>query len=348
MTPWSLERQRSSPYTVTTMAVKQFPILFVTASRIGDAVLSSGLIRTLADQIPGARFTIVASELTAPLFGQVPGLESVIIMPKRPAGLHWLDLWRRVRRQRWGLVVDLRGSPLASVLRPIRRAVYKKGSDSDHKVVEAAGLLRLEDAPPAPFLFTSDEIETEADRLTAGDSPILAIAPAANWVGKTWPSERYAMVARMLLGPGGAMEGGRLLVLGGPADQAAAAAVKAAVPRFRCIDLVGNTDLLVSFACLKRARLFIGSDSGLMHMAAAAGAPTLGLFGPSDETRYRPWGENCRTVRGARTFLEIKALDPRLDQAICHMMDLSASTVLTAARSLLADTQMEATNACDL
>ena len=348
MIPVSLEHQRSSPYRVTTMAAKHFPILFITASRIGDAVLASGLIRTLVDQIPGARLTIVASELTAPLFAQVPGLEAIIAMQKRPMGIHWLDLWRRVHRRRWGLVVDLRGSALASLLRPVRRAVHAKGHEGEHKVVEAARLLKLEDQPPSPFLFTSDEIEAEADRLTVGESPILAIAPAANWVGKTWPSERYAMVARMLLGPGGPMEGGRLMVLGGPDDQVAAAAVKAAVPRYRCIDLVGHEDLLVSFACLKRARLFIGADSGLMHMAAAAGAPSLGLFGPSDETLYRPWGTDCRTVRGARTFSEIKALDPHLDQAICHMMELSASTVLAAARSLIADTQSEAANARNL
>jgi len=321
------------------MLVKSFPILFVAPSRIGDAVLSSGLLKRLVDEVPGARFTIVASALNAPLFAQTPGLETVIVLEKRPFGLHWFDLWRRVRRRRWGLVVDLRGSALSGFLRRKRRAVHRSDGPRAHKVVEAAKLLQLEAAPPAPFLFTSADIEARAEQLTAGGAPILAIAPAANWIGKTWPAERYAMIARQLLGPGGALAGGRLMVLGGADDQAAAAPVKAAVSRTRCIDLVGAHDLLVSFACLKRSRLFIGADSGLMHLAAASGAPTLGLFGPSDEELYRPWGEKGRTVRGSRSFADFKAMDPRLNQAICHMMDLRVATVAAAAEELLAQTQ---------
>jgi len=95
----------------------------------------------------------------------------------------------------------------------------------------------------------------------------------------------------------------------------------------------------VSYAALKRARLFIGADSGLMHMAAAAGAPTLGLFGPSDERLYAPWGVNGRTVRGARSFEEIRAQDPQLNQQICHMMELRVDAVTAAARRLISDTE---------
>ena len=321
------------------MAATRFPILFITASRIGDAVLSSGLIKTLSDEIPHARFTVVASALTAPLFAEIPGLDRVIVMTKRPFALHWLQLWQSVRRRRWGLVVDLRGSALARLLRPTRRAVHVVGDAAVHKVIDAARLLKLEDQPPAPFLFVGSETRARAARLTAGPGPILAVAPAANWVGKTWPAERFALAARALLGPGGPLAGGRLMVLGGPDDQVAAAPLRAAVPRGRLIDLVGEPDLLVSFAALGHARLFIGGDSGLMHMAAAAGAPTLGLFGPSDERLYAPWGEATRTVRGPRGFDEIREQDPRLNQAICHMMDLSVEGVVAVARSLIDDTQ---------
>jgi ADP-heptose:LPS heptosyltransferase len=327
------------------MAAKSFPILFITASRIGDAVLSSGLVQTLLDQIPTARFTIVASALTAPLFAHTPGLQQLIVLEKRPLGLHWFDLWMQVWRRPWGLIVDLRGSALSAFLRRKRRAVHRRESARAHKVVEASRLLKLDQAPVAPFLFTTPQIEADADRLTAGEAPILAIAPAANWIGKTWPAERYAMIVRQLLGPGGALEGGRLMILGGPEDQAAAAPVKAAVSKGRCIDLVGKADLLLAFACLKRCRLFIGADSGLMHLAAASGAPTLGLFGPSDEALYRPWGPNGRTVRGARSFDDFRSLDPKLNQAICHMMDLQPPTVLAAANALIAETGRNAVDA---
>src|SRR5207344_2403697 len=94
---------------IETPMSRGFPILFITATRIGDAVLSSGLIKRLADEIPEARFTIVAGPLAAPLFAHVPGLDRLIVFEKSRTGGHWFELWRKVRRTRWGLVVDLRG-----------------------------------------------------------------------------------------------------------------------------------------------------------------------------------------------------------------------------------------------
>ena len=173
--------------------------------------------------------------------------------------------------------------------------------------------------------------------LTAGAGPILALAPAANWVGKTWPLERFAQVAMQLLGEHGPLAGGRLMVLGAPEDVHAAQALRHVVAKDRFIDLIGKVDLLTAYACLKHARLFVGNDSGLMHLAAAAGAPTLGLFGPSDDELYAPWGAKTRVVRGPREFHEIVAVDPSFQQELCHMMDLPVDTVVAAAKELLAE-----------
>lgn len=106
--------------------------------------------------------------------------------------------------------------------------------------------------------------------------------------------------------------------------------------RGRTIDLTGKVDLLTAYACLKRASLFVGNDSGLMHIAAAAGCPTVGLFGPSDERRYGPWGDKAVAVRGPRGFDQFLAVDPDLSQAIRHMSDLPVTTVVKAAKALLA------------
>ena len=111
-----------------------------------------------------------------------------------------------------------------------------------------------------------------------------------------------------------------------------------ATARGRCIDLTGKVDLLTAYACLRRARLFIGNDSGLMHIAAAAGAPTLGLFGPSDERRYAPWGDHAQAIRGPRGFEQFLAVDPDLSQAIRHMSDLPVAQVVREAKALLART----------
>ena len=320
------------------MAHGSFPILFITATRIGDAVLSSGLIRRLMEEIPHARFTIVAGPVAAPLFAEMPNLDRVIVFEKTKNGGHWFRLWRQVRQQKWGLVVDLRGSAISQLLRRERRAVFKRSTGAPvHKVIEAARLLRIEGEPPAPYLFTSEATEAYARELTDGKGPILALAPAANWGGKTWPVERFAQVAIQLLD--GPMSGGRLMLLGGPDDSTAVSALRRVIPRERAIDLAGKVDLLTAYACLKRARLFIGNDSGLMHLSAAAGAPTIGLFGPSDEQLYGPWGQDTMVVRGPRSFEQIRAIDPQLQQALCHMMDLPVETVTAAAKDLLARTQ---------
>jgi ADP-heptose:LPS heptosyltransferase len=320
-----------------------FPILFLTSTRIGDAVLSSGLLKRLHDEIPNARFTIAAGAPAAPLFRDMPRLDDIIVVEKKKGGGHWLDLWGKVRQRHWGFVLDLRGSGLSHFLSSKKNKVYRrprKGAPIVHKVVEAARLLKLEEEPPAPFLFTSPDTEAKAAALLGNDPrPILAIGPGANWVGKAWPAERFNETAARLLGSEGVMPGGRLLVLGGEQDREGARAARMAMPRERVIDLAGKADLLTAYACLKRARLFIGNDSGLMHLAAAAGTPTVGLFGPSDERRYGPWGPHVRAVRGPRDFDDFLAADPHLNQALNHMMDLPVDTVTAAVSDLYVETE---------
>ena len=324
------------------MVEPRFPVLFIAPGRIGDAVLCSGLVARLAAEAPHARFTVAGSPLVLPLFRDLPGLDALIPLEKRRFSLHWLGLWRRVRGRRWGLVLDMRGSALARVLRARRRAVrtpLPAGTAPVHKVLEAARVLRLEDDPPPPHLFTSAETRAEAARLLGEDSgPVLALAPVANWVGKMWPVERFAQLAARLTGPDGPLPGARVLLLGGPQDRAASEPVRRAVPRARMIDAVGRIDLLTAYAALARARLFVGNDSGLMHLAAAAGAPTLGLFGPSDDRLYAPWGPQARALRGPRSFEAFTAVDPALNQAMSHMRDLPLADVTQAAIELLAAT----------
>ncbi len=91
-------------------------ILFVTATRIGDAVLSTGVLGHLVDRHPGARVTIAVGPAAAPLFEAVPGLERIVVLAKRRWSLHWLALYRDVAIARWDLVVDLRGSALPYLL----------------------------------------------------------------------------------------------------------------------------------------------------------------------------------------------------------------------------------------
>src|SRR5690348_9283364 len=119
-------------------------ILFVTATRIGDAVLSTGLLSHLVARFPDARMTIAAGPVAAPMFEAVPGLERVLILEKRRWGLHWLALYGHAVARRWDLVVDLRGSALAWLLAAGERRVMAKGDPTEHRVRQLARLFALD------------------------------------------------------------------------------------------------------------------------------------------------------------------------------------------------------------
>jgi heptosyltransferase III len=269
-------------------------ILFVTATRIGDAVLSTGLLSYLVHKYPGARLTIAAGPAAAPLFAAVPNLDQLLVVEKRAWSLHWLRLYARVAAWRWDLVVDLRGSALAWLLRAGERRVMAKGDPAEHRVRQLARLFRLE-PPPPPTLWTGAPHERAAEALVPPGQPILAIGPAANWRGKEWRAERFAELACRLTASDGPLCGARVAVMAAAHERAQAAPLLATMPSERVIDLVGATDLLTAAAVLRRCSLFIGNDTGLMHLAAAAGTPTLGLFGPSPVEQYAPWGR-CTAV----------------------------------------------------
>jgi ADP-heptose:LPS heptosyltransferase len=311
-------------------------ILFVTATRIGDAVLSTGLLGHLVARHPGARFTIAAGPEAAPLFEAVPGLERVLVMAKRRWSLHWLALYRAVAGQRWDLVVDLRGSALAYLLRAGERRVMGKGDPAEHRVRQLARLFDL-DPPPSPMLWTSPRHEQAATALVPPGGPVLAIGPAANWRGKQWRAERFAALALRLTAPEGPLPGARVAVLAASHERAQAAPLIEALPEARRLDLVGRTDLLTAAAVLRRARLFIGNDTGIMHIAAAMGTPTLGLFGPSLPEHYAPWGEHTEVATTAASYAELVGAPGYDHRTTDTLMDsLSVDQAEGAARRLWA------------
>jgi ADP-heptose:LPS heptosyltransferase len=272
-------------------------ILFITATRIGDAVLSTGLLAYLIERHPGARLTVAAGPVAAPLFEAVPGLERVITVRKRPLSAHWLTLWGAAAARRWDIVVDLRGSALAWLLMARRRHVMAKGNAGEHRVRQLSRLFAL-DPPPSPRLWLSPGHERAAEALVPAGPAVLAIGPAANWRGKQWRAERFAALAQRLTAPDGPLPGARVAVFAAAHERAQAEPLFAAIPARRVIDLTG-ADLLTAAAALRRSAMFIGNDTGLMHIAAASGTATLGLFGPSPIDQYAPWGSHTAVVRTA-------------------------------------------------
>jgi heptosyltransferase-3 len=289
-------------------------ILFVTSNRIGDAVLSTGLLDHLLKTYPKARFTIACGPVAEGLFARMPQRDVTIVMEKQSYGRHWLPLWTATVGVVWDLVVDIRASAISYLVPTRRRAVMRKSVG--HKTVQLARLLKL-DPPPLPVVWTSPEDRAVAFRQLPSGGPIVALGPTANWNGKVWPAENFAALFQAL--QAGPLPGARAAIFAGPGPQEAALAAPLLAALPGAIDLTGKLDLPQVAACLARCALFVGNDSGLMHMAAASGAPTLGLFGPTPAAEYAPAGRCAAAV-----------LSPTAD-----MQDLTVEAAYQAALMLL-------------
>jgi ADP-heptose:LPS heptosyltransferase len=266
-------------------------ILFVTSNRLGDAVLSTGLLDHLIRTHPQARITVVCGPVAEGVFIRMPNRERTIVLRKRKWGLHWLPLWATTATRLWDLVVDIRGSALSWLVPTRRRAVFTR--QIGPKIAQLGAILDLA-PPPQPVAWIAEaDHHYVADRLQT-DRPIIVLAPTANWQPKVWPAERFAAAFRHL--SQSLIPDAQPVVLGGPgpAERAMAAPLLAALPE--ACDFVGTLTLPQAAALLQRATLFIGNDSGLMHLAAAAGAPTIGLFGPTDAATYAPSGRQAVAV----------------------------------------------------
>ncbi|MBL6957818.1 MAG: glycosyltransferase family 9 protein [Rhodospirillales bacterium] len=308
-------------------------ILFITSTRVGDAILSTGLLAHLLREHPEARFTIACGPAAAPLFEAVPNLERVIVLDKMMFSLHWLTLLSKTAFRFWDIIVDLRNSSMYYVLPGRKRYRMGRAERIEHRVIQLSKVLDLSDNPPSPYLWEDDEHRELAEQLIPDGPPVLSVGPTANWKAKTWRPQFFAELIERLCAPDGILPDGRVAIFGRDDERPMALQLIEAIPADRRIDLVGHLDLLEAYSCLRRSSLYVGNDSGLMHLAAASGIPTLGLFGPSLETLYSPWGDLCSSIRGV-PFDEIfpEGFDHRTSDTL--MDSLTVDMAEQAARDL--------------
>ena len=314
-------------------------ILFITSTHIGDAAVSSGILAHLVERHPGAAITVVCGQRAASLFGAVPNLDRVLPIVKRRANLHWLGVWRACVGTRWDLIVDIRSSVVAYLLRTGERRVFRPRSEPGaRRVAEWGAVIGLDDLPP-PHIWTGPAQEAAAARLLPA-APILALGPTANWHKKIWSPTRFAELVRRLTGTDGILPDAHVAVFGTEAERPIVQPLLDGIPEARRLDLIGKTDLATAAAVLKRCRLFIGNDSGLLYIAIAGGIPALGLFGPSpgyagdQETYLASWAKRSGFVRTPESFEALAGAGARTEGTL--MESLTVEAVEAAARSLWA------------
>jgi lipopolysaccharide heptosyltransferase II len=300
-------------------------ILLVRLREIGDVVFTTPAIHALRCRFPDAYLTYIVEPAAAPVVAANPHLDRVIVAPRAPGvrgALADVALGLRLRRERYDLAIDFHGGPRASLLTwlsgaPVRlgyaivgrgwmytrRVGRPRALRARHSVENQWDLLAsLDVAPPDRIAFPMEMAADPraaahvADRLArAGvretDTTIVVHVSAGNPF-RRWPSEHFAELVSALAAAGA---GHRIIVTSGPSEHRAAERVVADArirlapdARGRVLSC-GEFSLAELRALLDRAALYIGGDSGPLHIAATSAVPIVGLYGPTLPARSAPW-----------------------------------------------------------
>jgi lipopolysaccharide heptosyltransferase II len=342
-------------------------ILLVRLRLIGDVVFTTPIIRALRRRFPDARLLYLVEPHAAPVVAANPHLSEVLIAPYSRGWRRVRDdlqLARRLRRERIDLAIDLHGGPRSALLTWASRAPKRVGYDVPgrawmytdivhrprtyrprHAVVNQWDLLAAVDAalasPPDRHrdrveMAVPETARAELDRtladwgLTPADRIVVMHVSAGNPF-RRWPEASFAAVASALAG-GEARAA--VLVTAGPSDWEAAgrviAAARAAAPHAatRIVD-AGHLSLLQLRALCDRAHLFIGGDSGPLHIAATTDVPIVAIYGPTKPERSEPW----RPADIPSAAAEAGPLPCRpCDQRVCAPGDFRCLTLVTPAQ----------------
>ena len=280
-------------------------ILFITCSRLGDAVLTTNVLNYLVQTYPQAKYTIVTNELTSSIFEAVPNLEKLIKVEKSPYKLHWFKIWWKVFFMRWDKVVDLRNTVISRILFS-KKTYIKQSAPNLHKIQENIKVLGITENIP-PKIWISDEVYARVSEYVSFDEEYICIAPTANWIGKEWPPEYFAkLIIKMMDSQKGFLPKMPIVVLGAKHERERILELFEILKQFDVLDRVGVFEPIESAACIAKAKFFIGNDSGLMHISWAMNTKTFALFGPGFPNRYGPLGIHAHIIETDTPSVELR------------------------------------------
>lgn len=285
------------------------PVVIVPFVWIGDFVRCHSVVRLLRMQNPDRPVDIVSSTLCAPLADYMPGIRRAIIadLPRRRLGVaqqrqladqlsegQYGQALIMSRKWKAALAPWLAGIPLRTgfagefrfgLLNDIRF-----GERRLPRMIDQMGALALPKDTPLPTEWPLPELKVPPhevqtwlarNRLAEQSRPTVALSPGAVGAGKAWPVDHYTELAKALV-----MDGASVWILGGPSETSLAKKITAAVGD-RARDLTGS-DLRNAILALAAAHISVTNDSGLMHVAAAIGIPTVAIFGPTSPWHWKP------------------------------------------------------------
>ena len=279
-------------------------VLFITSTRIGDAVLSTSILNYLKNRFPHCSLYIATGKTAALLSKNFNNVKKIFILKKNFFKVHWLELWSQTFFNKWDIVIDLRGSIISYFLFNKKKYVYKSINKNIHRLDELAILMERKHLPlPLIPVLKKDMKKISKDFLKLKNS--IAIGASANWPAKIWPSKNFVKLIHMFLKEKQFGKKKSIVFFGSSKDLKNIKKITKHLKKFKVKNFCGKLNLIEVAAHLKKCKIFIGNDSGLMHIASVSGIPTLGLFGPSLESRYAPKGNNAYYIRTKKTFNQL-------------------------------------------
>jgi heptosyltransferase II len=334
------------------------PILIIPYVWIGDFVRCHSVVKLLRAQSPERPVDIVSSTLCAPLANYMPGIRQAIVidLPRRRLGVALQrQLADRLREGRYAqaLVMSrkwkaalapwLAGIPLrtgfAGEFRFGLLNDVRFGERKLPRMIDRMGALALPKDARLPPEWPLPELKVPPDELAAwreqrglaaDGRPIVTLSPGAVGAGKAWLAAHYGTLARALTN-----DGASVWVLGGPNETPLAKRI-AETAGHRVRDLTG-TDLRNAILALAAADAAVTNDSGLMHVSAAIGTPTVAIFGPTSPWHWKPLNPIAAILEPPGDEAAAKRARTEGNDAVRHRStaDVTVETVLASVREVL-------------
>jgi len=332
------------------------PILIIPYMWIGDFVRGHTVVRVLKERWPNRPVDLLSTSLCAPLVDYMPGVRQAIVWDLPRSRLALAQQWglaRLLRERNYGTALVLPRTwkaAIAPTLAGIPERVgfvgefrfglinqWRWGEKALPRFIDKNAALALPDRAPLPpeewpvpqLRVGAEEIARWRQANGLSLRTAVALAPGSVGASKRWTY--YPEAARLLV-----EQGLDVWVVGGPGEKALAEQIVAAGgPKVR--DLTG-TDLRNGVLAMAAAGLAISNDSGLMHVAAALGTPTMGIFGPTSPYLWAPLNGLAATVQ-TKTSLPCQPCQRTVCRMNDHrcMRDIAAAEIVQIAQRVLRD-----------
>ena len=304
-------------------------ILFICSNLIGDTILSSGAINHIINQNQEAKLTFVVGPTAAPLLKNYKNIENIIIFKKRKLNLHWLDIFQKTCSIQWDIIVDFRSSALSLLLKNNKKYIFKK-LHSIHHIQQLNSSFGFECSNL--LIPTSDDEANKVNNHLDNSFKHVVIFPGGNWTPKLWSAENYNETMKLLIDKYNKV---KFILVGSlkEKDKFYNLLTKD-IKENLIIDLFGY-NLTLTSAYMKKSDIFIGNDSGLMHLAVASKLRVISLFGPTNNTVYGPFGDKNVVIRTEETYDYFKSI--KIDENKSYMSSIKPEIVFRQCEKIIND-----------